>query len=376
MSAKAVIAVLIAVALSTSSSDAQNYTSVAYAYAKIAFPGAALTIANAINDNNVIVGSFFDTNSSVHGFVYWKGNYEQVDYPGSSETEVLGINDNADIVGVYQIVGPLNFHGFLRHNGQFTSLDVPQAEFGTKVFGINRDMTMVGSFDDSQGFILKRGAFTVFNAPQLPGEGFQTQLNGINNNGWSSGQVFSGGAWRGFWFREQDIDFLQPLGSSDNQVTGMNRRGDIVGCHDATSGFVSFEVEPSKNKQEEKEPLQPQQKLASCASGINYARVVVGNYFQVNQIAAFVGVPQMTLRVHGTVDQSSITGPVRLSAMASGLHPVRQIQIWSNYHKIMTVKGAFLNTRLPLPKGLNRVVIVAVDSKNKTAKVALRLTVR
>ena len=378
MSARAVVAILVS-ALLTSNLEAQNYTSVAYAYANIAFPGAMLTLANAVNNNNVVAGSFFDADSSVHGFVYRKGHYEQVDYPGSSETEVLGINDRGDLVGVYQIAGPLNFHGFLRHGGQFTTIDVPQAQFGTKIFGISKDMVMVGSFDDSQGFILKGGSFTVFNAPQLPGEEFQTQLNGINNRGWISGQVSSDGAWRGFWFRERDLDFLQPLGSSDNEVTGMNGRGDIVGCHDATAGFISFEVEPSgqSKSKEEKDVLPVQQKLASCVSGVNDARVVVGNYFQVNKPNAFLGVPQLTLHVLGPVNRSEINGPVHLSAAAFGINPVKEIQIWANAHRVRAIKGPVMDVRVTLPAGMNeRVVVQAVDSKGVKTKTAFTLTVR
>ena len=376
MSLRAVVAILVSVSFARNI-EAQNYTSVVYAYASIAFPGARLTLANAVNDNNAVVGSFFDASSSVHGFVYKNGHYEQVDYPGSSETEVLGINDSGDLVGVYQVAGPLNFHGFLRHDGQFTTIDAPQAQFGTKIFGINKEMAMVGSFDDSQGFILKAGSFTVFNAPRLPGEGFQTQLNGINNHGWISGQVFSGGAWRGFWFSARDLDFLQPLGSSDNQVTGMNARGDIVGCHDATSGFISFEVEPSRKSKEERDVSPPQQKLASCVSGVNDARVVVGNYFQVNKPNAFLGVPQLTLHVLGPVNRSVITGPVHLSAAAFGINPVKEIQIWANAHKVRAINGPFMDGRISLPVGMNeRVVVRAVDSKGIKTTVGLILTVR
>jgi len=372
-----VIAILLLSASLMSEINAQTYTSVAYAYGNIAFPGAMLTIANAVNDSNIIVGSFFDANSSVHGFVYGKGHYQQVDYPGSSETEVLGINDSGDLVGVYQIAGPLNFHGFLRHEGQFTTIDAPQAEFGTKIFGINKDMVMVGSFDDSQGFIVKSGSFTVFNAPQLPGEAFQTQLNGINNVGWISGQVSSGGAWRGFWFRERDLDFLQPIGSSDNQVTGMNARGDIVGCHDATSGFISFEVESRRNLETENDGFPSQEKLASCLSGINNARVVVGNYFQLNQPNAFVAVPQLTLRVLGVANRSTITSPLLLSAVASGVNPVNEIQVWVNARKVKNIKGGFLKERLVLPQGINeRVVVQAVDAKGLKTKIVFTLTVR
>lgn len=355
---------------------AQRYTSVAYAYAKITFPGAALTIANAINNNNVIVGSFFDAASSVHGFIYKNGKYTQVDFPGSTETEVLGINDKGDIVGVYQISGPLNFHGFLRHDGEFTTIDAPQAQFGTEVFGINTNMVMVGTFDDSQGFIFRQGAFTVINAPQLPGESLQTQLNGISNLNWIAGQVFTGGIWRGFWLKDQDLDFLEPAGSMDSEVTGLNGRGDVVGCHDATSGFVSFAAEATEpNEGNERFPTQ--QKLASCASGINYARAIVGNYFQLNQPSAFLAVPQLTLTVAGPANHAVVANPVRFSALASGVNPVKEIQVWSNFTQVAHFRGTSFNGKVMLPPGPNeRIVIQAVDSNNKTTKAVFTLTVQ
>jgi len=348
----------------------QTYTSVAYKYANIKFPGAALTIANGINNGNVIVGSFFDSNFSVHGFVYRQGRYTQVDYPDSSETEVLGINDNGDMVGTYQLAGPLNFHGFLWHEGHFTSVDAPQAQFGTKVFGINKERTMVGSLDDSHGFIFKESSFTIFDAPRLPGGVPWTQLNGINNLGWISGQVFSAGNWRGFWLKGGDLHFLEGAGASDNQVTSMNGRGDVTGCHDATSGFVAFQVDNSK-------AFPRQQKLASCASGINYARVVVGNYFRTNQPAAFIAIPQLTLSVAGPRDHSVVSTPVPLAATASEINPIQEIQVWVNSIKLVYAKGATLSKKVALPTGANqRVVVQAIDSKGTAAKVVLMLTVQ
>jgi len=354
----------------------QTYTSVAYKYANVRFPGAMLTIANGINNGDVIVGSFFDSNSSVHGFVYRKGKYVQVDYPGSTETEILGINDNGALVGTYQVPGPLNFHGFLWQDGNFTNIDEPQAQFGTKVFGINKAGTMVGSLDDTHGFILKDDSFTIFDAPSPSGTQASTQLNGISNLGWVSGQVLSGGSWRGFWFKGGDLDFLEKQGASDNQVTGMNGRGDIVGCHDAMSGFVSFRVETGE-AHENGEAFPRQQNLASCPSGINYARVVVGNYFRINQPAAFIAVPQLTLNVAGPRDHSVVSTPVSFSAAASGLSSIQEIQVWVNSVKVRFVRGAIFNTKVALPIGANeRVVLQAIDSKGTKTKVVLTLTVQ
>jgi len=363
-------------ALLIAKGHAQTYTAVSYRYATIAYPGALSTTANGINNNNVIVGSYFDSNSSVHGFIYRDGKYTRVDVPGSTDTEIHGINDKGDIVGVYQIAGPLNFHGFLRHHGHFTTIDDPQAAFGTTVFGINDAMEMVGSFDDSQGFILKKRTFQNYSVSQQPAGPSQIQFNGVNNVGWIAGQVLIGGTWRGFWLIGKDQDFLEPASANDNQVTGINARGDIVGCHDAMSGFVSFRVEIGE-RGEKAEQFPSQQKLASCAAAINYSRVIVGNYFRIGQLNAFVAVPQLTIKVTGPAAHSSVTNPVHLVASAMGLNPISKIQVWIDFKEEFHVNGGHLDASLDLPVGTNqRLVIQAIDSKGMRAKVVTTITIQ
>src|SRR5262245_6972552 len=92
----------------SATANPQSVTAIAYKYATLAFPGAVSTSANGVNNNNVIVGSYLDSASADHGYVYRAGKYRAVDFPEASATEVLGINDNGDIVGVYQLPGPLN----------------------------------------------------------------------------------------------------------------------------------------------------------------------------------------------------------------------------------------------------------------------------
>jgi uncharacterized membrane protein len=348
---------------------AQVSTSVTYEYAKIAYPGAALTTVNGLNNSNTIVGSYFDSNDFVHGFVYRQGKFTAVDFAGATATEVLGINDDGDIVGVYQLPGGLNFHGFLRRNGAFTTIDFPRAQFGTTAFAINRAGTIIGSYDDAHGFTYSAGKYRTLDAPQPKGEPPNTQLNGINNLGWIAGQVLTGGNWRGFWIVGKDLDFLEPRGRADNQVTGINGRGDIVGCHNATAGFISFRVEKSEvSETSEKHPVQ--EPLASCVTAINFARVVVGNYFTIKQPYGFLGVPALTLQVTSPANHSVHTNPVRIVASASGTNPMAQIQIWANFKKIFQVKGGKLDAKVRLPIGANvRLAIYAVDFKGATTRI-------
>src|SRR5438876_3644007 len=343
---------------------AQTSTSVTFNYAKIQYPGATLTLANGINNSNVVVGSYFDSVDVVHGFVYRQGRFSPVNFPGASATEVLGVNDLGDIVGVYQLPGPqLNFHGFLRHNGVLSTIDDPKATFGTRAFGISKTGEVVGSYDDADGFVLKNGEYRTLNAPQLRGESPNTQLNGVNNLGWIAGQVLTGGIWRGFWIAGSDFDFVEPDGAKDSQVTGINGRGDIVGCHDAQAGFVSFQVESGEGA-EASEQHPAEIPLASCPSAINYARVVVGNYFTVQRPYGFLAVPALTLNVTSPINHLSYSNPVHISASAVGNNPISQIRVWVDFKEVFHVTGSAMNTSRSLPIGTNeRFVIQAVDSK-------------
>src|SRR6266571_4181729 len=293
---------------------AQTSMSIAYKYSVLNFPGAPTfnnsTVANAINNGNIVAGWYFDTAGHSHGYIYSGGNYTAVNYPGAAQTAIFGINDNGDIVGYYIPSGGTT-HGFLRHGGVFTPIDFPGST-ATAAAGINNAGTVVGNYFDNSagehGFVLKSGTFTTIDAPLLnPGEIPDTQLNGINNQGWIAGQVFTGDFWRGFWIVGSDFDFLEPPYSLDNTVSASNGHGDLVG-EGAGLGYISFSVESSEGS-ESTERFPAQEAIGHCAAGINYARVIVGPCGQVSA-AAFLGVPALTLQVTSPVNHSTDTNPV------------------------------------------------------------------
>src|SRR5947209_13579427 len=125
MRAPFVSLLLVVFAAVVPSAISQTNVSVTYNYAPLSYPGAPVTNVNGINNSNVIVGSYYDSQYFVHGFIYRAGNYTAINFPGASMTQVLGVNDNGDIVGTYQTSGNLNFHGFLRRNGTFTKINDP-----------------------------------------------------------------------------------------------------------------------------------------------------------------------------------------------------------------------------------------------------------
>ena len=349
----------------------QTSVSATYEYAPISFPGSTVTNVNGINNSNVIVGSYFDSQSFVHGFVYRAGKYSAVNYPGSTMTEVLGINDYNDIVGVYQLPGTLNFHGFLRHGSAFASIDDPSATIGTMALGINKAGTIVGSYDNMHGFVYENGKFRTLDAPQLSGEPQETQLNAINNLGWIVGQVFTGSIWRGFWVENGKLHYIEPTGSTDSQATGINGHGDIVGCHDSQAGFVAFLAADYIGNTHS---FPPEQKMAACASAINYSRAVVGSYSTLTNQKGFLAVPELTIQVTRTLQSA---GYLHLTATASGSNPVSQIQVWVDGKEVYHVRAATLDTTLKMPVGSNeRLVVQALDTKGVIAKAVSTVTVQ
>ena len=74
-----------------------------------------LTEALGINDNGMIVGSYFGCTSSCteHGFVFFKGKYLSFDFPNAFQTFADGINNAGQVVGTYTATEYGYFHGFV-----------------------------------------------------------------------------------------------------------------------------------------------------------------------------------------------------------------------------------------------------------------------
>lgn len=86
-------------------------------YYPVSYPGAVQTWAWAVNWEEIIVGTYLDTNGDTHGFVLSyperaKQTYQSVDYPGATSTVIRSINDPDDMVGSYVDASGAT-HGFL-----------------------------------------------------------------------------------------------------------------------------------------------------------------------------------------------------------------------------------------------------------------------
>jgi uncharacterized membrane protein len=74
-------------------------------------PGAASTIAEAINDCSEVAGDYIDASGNTHGFVYDDATYTTLTAPGATNTYAYGINDRGEIAGTYY--DSSGEHGFL-----------------------------------------------------------------------------------------------------------------------------------------------------------------------------------------------------------------------------------------------------------------------
>jgi uncharacterized membrane protein len=100
----------------------------------------------------------------------------------------VGVNDRGDIVGRSFGAGP--GHGFVLHQGTFTTIDVPGAIF-TEALGINNRGDIVGDYGNASGehaFILEQGIFTTIGADVII-------ASGINERADIVGLYVGAGGW-------------------------------------------------------------------------------------------------------------------------------------------------------------------------------------
>jgi probable HAF family extracellular repeat protein len=164
----------------------------------------AVTLLNGINNHGVCVGSVWPDLLSTEpptAFVLEREHYTLFDLPNATETSANGINDQNEIVGWYFDATGYE-HAFLKRGEVYTSFNVPEVPggayplgVGTFAFGINNRGQIVGEYyDDSgitHGFLLWEGVFTTVDFPgqELTGNALQS----INDHGEAVGTYDNGG---------------------------------------------------------------------------------------------------------------------------------------------------------------------------------------
>jgi uncharacterized membrane protein len=194
------------------------------------------TSARGISPSGEIVG-FFQTltcggtqpelRPGAHGFLLANNATPEVvdvKFPGTQATLVFGINPAGDLVGTF-LDAANKTHGFLRHGGTITTIDVTGATL-TICRGINSNGDIVGRFD-THGFLRK--ADGTVETIDFPGA-TSTVAAAINPQGDIVGRFVIGGVVHGFLrvAGGQPVNIDVP-GATSTDPTGISPSGEIVG---------------------------------------------------------------------------------------------------------------------------------------------------
>lgn len=223
-------------------------------FTSIDFPGAVFTFAAGINSSGDITGQYRlagEASNVRHGFLLSEGEFTTIDPPGAIVTNALGINDRGDIAGRYCAVLPClpgghigNFHGFLLSNGEFTTVDFPDAVL-THAWKINPRRQILGVYvgTDSRFHLyqLSDGEFTTIDIPGaievVP------DLGGLNPRGdivggYCPAEPCTIQNRRGFLLSGREFFSIDFPGATRTIPLGINARGEMVGVYADTSGGV------------------------------------------------------------------------------------------------------------------------------------------
>jgi len=122
----------------------------------------------------------------------------------------------------------LGVPGLARAQYVFTRIDVPEAT-ATYANG-NSTHAIAGESDDedgnTHGFVLSKGTFTQFDAPDADG---YTSVNGINAKGERSGIYFANDRFYGYFWSKGNFTTLDPPGSTFSVAEFLNAHGQVVG---------------------------------------------------------------------------------------------------------------------------------------------------
>jgi hypothetical protein len=246
-----VLATLAALFLSASALRAQ------YLYATFDPPGSTSTMVYGIDGNNV-VGSYEDSSSAYHGFIFNGTTYTTLDYPGGSNTYALGISGNY-VVGHYlnQLSGSVSnqqqsaaigasnqtpvSHSFLYNGTTYTTID-PPGTYSSYALGVS-GTTVIGYYylPDNTGAIylynISNSTFTLLNPPGSA----TTTPGGISGANVVGTYTDSTDVSHGFLYNAGVYTTIDPPGSQSTQVTavsGSNVAGFYTDANNVPHGFL------------------------------------------------------------------------------------------------------------------------------------------
>lgn len=240
----------------------------------VPFPGAKDTLAAALNDKNVLAGTYIDKNGVKHGFVgTLDGTYTSFDFGKSGNTVAIGIDKAGDITGA-NYGSDMQFCNATPYYRTAKGKATPVKK-GTKTMsGLAWGMDAAGDFvgytcDQTQivvGYQGKSGKYK--NDVKISGTQFAVAPSGINASGMIDGwSVDIGGVAKGFILKGGTTSFVTYPHATQTQLTGLNDAGLATGVWtDASSVQHAFMYDTKTSKFTS---LEPKGATTSVAGGVN-----------------------------------------------------------------------------------------------------------
>jgi PEP-CTERM motif-containing protein len=216
------------------------------------FPSMPQTQMTAVNGNGTtLTGYTYPTNLGVpfdfqFGFYEKGGVFTMVNNPKTPECSVAGACDSG-VITENQLIGVNNsdlavgFYNDRHGDSHGYTFDIATKTFSadindplavsTVTAAINNSGEIAGFFTDAggvvHGFIDKAGVFSTVD----PAGSTETQLLGLNDHGIADGFAVIGGVQHGLLFNSLTDTFtiLDPTGSTATTLNGINDRGEVVG---------------------------------------------------------------------------------------------------------------------------------------------------
>jgi hypothetical protein len=213
----------------------------AYAFHLFSYPGASLTGAFGISNNNVVVGVYIDSQGHQHGFeVTEAGMFTTIDNPNGTTT-LTGINSKGTIVGYY-VDSSNNVFAFYytSYDGAFHNIPGPTGAPPTFAWGINDDNVISGEYFDpstgqDEGFILKGTSYTTVLSPSGggPALAYDTNVNEITTVQWEDA------FWDASLYNDSTMKYttVNVPGAINSYIHSINDFGDTVYSWADSKGF-------------------------------------------------------------------------------------------------------------------------------------------
>jgi uncharacterized membrane protein len=228
----------------------ESRSETAFDFTTIDVPNAVFTSASGINARGDIVGSYRDGSGRSHGYVLRNGEFTTIDFPDAAGavvagTDAGGIGPSGEIVGTYSVAGEpaVNVHGYLlTKQGEFVAVNSP-GHTNTIAQRILPDGTILGCRHDNdtmgsmKGFMVSREGYSeteVFASMHNGATPDRRHIVGLYRN------MEAGNRGEGYRIDDGVFTSLLAPGSTFTAAWDINPAGQIVGVYRNATGRHGF----------------------------------------------------------------------------------------------------------------------------------------